>query len=105
MARSRNNNATHGLSGRVDRLVFKTYDYGIVVSKVPNMDNVQWSEGQLGTHSDFSNASAYAKAKLKEPGMEAYYKSIAKPGCSAYNMAVKEYYDKRREGGIIRNKE
>jgi hypothetical protein len=68
MARSRNNNATHGLSGRVDRLVFKIYDYGVVVSKVPNMDNVQWSEGQLATHNDFSNASAYAKANSASRG-------------------------------------
>jgi hypothetical protein len=91
MARVNRNNASEKISGRVDQFVFKQYPGKTVVSKVPDMSRVKWSDKQLEAHDQFRLAASWAKAILSDPDIKAYYHSKAKTGQTAHNVAVGEY--------------
>ncbi|WP_074238539.1 hypothetical protein [Chitinophaga niabensis] len=49
---------------------------------------------QLANQERFKKANNFAKAAIKDPAKKAYYKSIAKPGQSAFNAAFQDAYHK-----------
>jgi hypothetical protein len=91
MARVKNNIATEGLSGQVDRLIFKHYKNKTVVSKVPKMPDT-WSEAQGANRNVFRMAQRWAGLLLRDPEMKEYYRSKATGLQNAYNAAMSEYY-------------
>ncbi len=46
MARLKTNVLVEGFSGRIDRLLFKQYKYGTVISKMPDRNKVKLTANQ-----------------------------------------------------------
>ena len=89
MAKVKNNNASSGISGRVDQFVFKQSKGKTVVSKVPYMDNVKWSDKQQAHRKLFKQAQRWATWMLADPQMNAYY-SVRTTG-DPRNAAISNY--------------
>ena len=67
------------IRGTLYDVVFKKSHSGkIIVSKKPDMSNVEWSEAQWDQRKRFALASDYAKAALAEPKVRAAYQKRAK---------------------------
>jgi len=49
---------------------------------------------QIANQERFKRANDFAKQAMKDPEKKAYYKSIAKPGRTAYHAAFKDAYNK-----------
>ncbi|MRG44506.1 hypothetical protein GFS24_05245 [Chitinophaga sp. SYP-B3965] len=49
---------------------------------------------QLANQERFKKANNFAKAAIKDPEKKAHYKSIAKPGQTAFNAAFQDAYHK-----------
>jgi len=86
-----NNLIIHGMSGTLHGHVFKTYSYGTVVSKVPNMSNIVPSCDQKAKRERFKKAVAYAKAILANPVKKAEMAYRTPPGKLVYHQAIREY--------------
>jgi hypothetical protein len=99
MARS-NNNATNGIRGQIDQIVFKSRagTGKTLTTKVPDMSNVVPSEAQSACRIRFKLAARFAKAKLEKPGMNDYYLTKVKPGQTTYNVVWKEFWDALTNG-------
>jgi hypothetical protein len=54
MARLKSNVLVEGFSGRIDRLLFKQYKYGTVVSKMPDRSKVKLTANQKKQTNDLS---------------------------------------------------
>jgi hypothetical protein len=91
MARVIRNNASEKISGRVDQFVFKHYPDKTVVSKVPDMSRVKWSDKQVNGRELFALASLWATEALSDPDIKAYYQRKAKAGRTAHNVAMSEF--------------
>src|SRR6266404_2572547 len=99
MAKSKNNIATHGLSGRVDQLVFTQRFGKTVVGKTPrHPTSVSTAQEQVRLH--FREAAIYAKAATADPAIKQFYKSKAEPGQSAFNMAFADFFNRPEIGEI-----
>jgi hypothetical protein len=97
MARIKNNDMIESLSGKVgNKLVYKTYAYGTVVSKCPNMSKVKPSTKQKRSNELFRKAVTYAKSIIADPKEKKKYESKLKPGKTVYNTALSEYLKKNR---------
>jgi hypothetical protein len=97
MARVKNNDLIENLSGKVgNKLVYKTYAYGTVVSKYPNMSKVKLSLKQKRSNELFRKAVAYAQSIIADPKEKKKYESKLKPGKTVYNTALAEYLKKSR---------
>jgi hypothetical protein len=92
MARSKNNIATHGLSGRVDWFVFKQWFGQTIVAKRPALNDQEPSEPVKLLRLKFKEAIRYAKAAIADAMNKQYYESKAEPGQSGFNMACADYY-------------
>ena len=91
MSQSKNNIVTKGLSGKVYQLVFKQWFGRTVVAKRPRKFSTVTSN-QLNIRETFKNAAAYAKAAITDAALKLAYKAKAKPGQTAYNMAVADFF-------------
>jgi len=92
MARVKNNMITHNLSGTVNgQLVFKTYAYGTITSKVPDMSNVKLTEKQKAQNARFKKAVSFAKEVLADPEKKALMAQRTPPGKMVYHQAIAEY--------------
>jgi hypothetical protein len=99
MARIKREDFTEHLSGQLNKeLVFKSYSYGMVVTKYPDMSKVKPSELQLREKSRFKEAVAYAKALIQDPFKKAELQATLPKGKSAYHQAIKDYLSKDKEG-------
>lgn len=97
MARVKNNDLVESLSGKVGKkVVYKTYAYGTVVSKYPNMSKVKLSTKQKRSNELFSKAVAYAQSIIADPKEKKKYESKLNPGKTVYNTALSEYLKRNR---------
>lgn len=91
MAKITKNGLLHGMSGTLNGIVFKTYSYGTITSKVPDMSNVVPSEEQKDKRERFKKAVAYAKEVLADPIKKAETAYRTPPGKLVYHQAIREY--------------
>lgn len=80
-----------GMSGTLHGQVFKSYSYGTVVSKVPDMSNIVPSEKQKTERRKFREAVAYAKQIIADPTKKAEMAYRTPPGKLVYHQAIREY--------------
>ena len=93
MAESKNNPITHGLSGTIgDIIVFRQRAGKTIVANTPKESTVLPSKAQQETRVVFKQASIYAVAVTKDPAIKAIYQSKAKPGQTAYNVAIRDFF-------------
>ena len=93
MAESKNNIITHGLSGTIgDLIVFRQRAGKTVVANVPRKSEIPPSKAQVQVQTEFKMASIYAVTALKDPKTKAIYEAKAKPGQSAYNVAIRDFF-------------
>ena len=91
MAKMKDNNATHGIRGKVNQLVYSQRNGETVVSKPP-IRTAPYSEAQKNITSIFKQAVLYARAILQNAAIRLAYKAKAKRGQSAYNLAIADYF-------------
>ena len=91
MGKQKINLATHGLSGKIDTFVYRQRNGITVVSKPPVHTRLV-SDAQGGIRSTFKRAVIYAKAALMDADTRMLYASKAKPGQSAFNMAIADFF-------------
>jgi hypothetical protein len=102
MAKSENNVLTHGLSGKMgDLIVFRQRAGKTIVSNKPKASDMPPSEGQMLIRERFSDAVRYGKAVITDPVSKAAYSAAAPRGTSAYNMAVKDFFNAPDIGEVI----
>jgi hypothetical protein len=94
MAKSNNNIITHGLSGKIgEMVVFSQRGGKTIVGKIPDKSHVIFSEKQKNVNHKFQEAVIYSRGALADPAKKAAYKAAAKPGQSAFNVAVADFFN------------
>ncbi|ADY53287.1 hypothetical protein Pedsa_2746 [Pseudopedobacter saltans DSM 12145] len=92
MAKVKRNVIMQGMSGKIcDQLVLKTYNYGTVVSKIPDMSKVVPSSHQKDKRNRFKEAVAYAKAIIADVHKKAGVAYRTPKGKLVYHQAIREY--------------
>jgi hypothetical protein len=95
MAQVKSNDITEGLSGRLGKLIFRTYKGKTYVARRSSKPKKE-SEGQRNTRSKFKLATQYAKQMMADAERKAYYtdkaKELALP--NAYTAAITDYMRK-----------
>ena len=91
MAKMKDNNATHGIRGKVNQLVYSQRFGETVVSKPP-IRTAPLSESQKNINSIFKQAVLYARTVLQNAVIRQAYKTKAKPGQTAFNLAIADYF-------------
>lgn len=94
MAKSENNEVMYGARGRVGNLVvFKNFGNNqTVISRLKKkVDNPVYTAKQETVKEWFKEAVIYAKGIIADPDLLAVYQRAAKPGTSAYNMALADF--------------
>lgn len=99
MAKSKNNIVTHGLSGRIDELVFRQR-FGQTVVTTHHRSSRKPSDAQLNLRSRFRQAAAYAKAAVSDGATKLFYSLRAKEGQTAYNVALADFFSAPEIGEI-----
>jgi hypothetical protein len=99
MAKSTNNIVTHGLSGKVDLIVFRQLHGQTIVSKTPRSLGPP-SDAQIEIRSRFKEAAMYAKAAIANAALKLFYNSKARGGQSAYNAAMGDFFKKPEIGEV-----
>ncbi|MGV8134119.1 MAG: hypothetical protein AB2L20_02805 [Mangrovibacterium sp.] len=94
MGESKKNLATDGLMGQVGNFVFRRrrVDGKIFVSRHPGEQEAEPTEAQLSVREKFQQAAIYGRAAVSNPETKAEYAAAAKPGQSAYNVAVADFF-------------
>ncbi|MGV8135023.1 MAG: hypothetical protein AB2L20_07400 [Mangrovibacterium sp.] len=94
MAKSSKSMATEGLRGQVGNFVFRRHkaDRKILVLHHPGEQEVESSEAQKTTRVKFQQAAIYGHAAVIDQQLKAKYQAAAKPGQSAYNVAVADFF-------------
>jgi hypothetical protein len=98
MARSQQNiilKALHGAIGK--EFVIKQYGKKTVVSKYPDMTQIQATTLQEEQRNIFKEAVAYVKKIINDPAIKAVYAKKVKRGQTVYNYALKEYLAKKSQ--------
>lgn len=89
MSKSNDNVITRGASGTFGRQVVFTQRHGnTIMGKPPRATNIPPTEKQMAARERFLLASQYAKAVIDNEALKTAYKAKAKPGQSAYNVAM-----------------
>jgi len=94
MAKSENNEVMYGARGKVGNLVvFKNFgnNQTVIAKRPKRADNPMYTEKQLEAKLKFREAVVYAKGVINNPALLAVYQLLAKPGTSAYNLALADY--------------
>src|SRR6476661_8292798 len=89
--KSKRNIATEGLSGRILQFVFSQRHGKTFVGHSPETSE-DVSEAQKQVRSTFKMAATYAKGILSDPAIKTAYQQKAKPGQSAYNVALADFF-------------
>lgn len=101
MAKSENNVLTHGLSGKMGNLIVFRQRAGVtVVSNKPKVSDAPPSEAQKHIRERFLKATKYAKAVIADPATKTTYAAATPAGKTAYNMAVKDFFNAPEIGTI-----
>ena len=87
-----NNPLTKGLSGRFGQIVFRQRHGKTFISKMPCKRKTGPSALESAAREHFKNATIYARSVLADASLKQEYAARAKPGQSAYNVAVAEFY-------------
>ena len=77
MAKMNDNNATHGIRGKVNQLVYSQRNGETVVSKPP-IRTAPYSEAQHNINSIFKQAVLYARSILQNAAIKLAYKKKSK---------------------------
>lgn len=93
MAESKNNVVTHGLSGKIDLLVFRSRGKKTIVSRVPQKSSQPPTAAQEAVKQKFQQAVLYGKSVNANPAQKAAYEDQAKEGQSAYNVAIADFFN------------
>lgn len=91
MAQMNDNNATHGIRGKVNQFVYRQRNGKTVVTKPP-IRTAPYSELQMNITFTFKQAVLYAQSILQNAAIKLAYQAKAKRGRSAFNMAVADYF-------------
>jgi len=91
MSQSKNNIVTEGLSGKLYQLVFKQWFGKTIVAKRPRTVSTV-TANQLTIRESFKAAAMYAKAAMSNAATKLAYKAKAKPGQTAFNMAIADFF-------------
>ncbi len=98
MATVDKNDITLGLSGKLGKqLVFKSYSYGTVVTKYPDMSKVKLSPKQKASNKLFREAVAFAKSVISDPVKRKKYERTLAPGKTVYATAVSDYMKQNKK--------
>jgi hypothetical protein len=105
MATVKTNVLIKGLSGKFGNLVFRTVGNKTIVSPRGNKPNKKKeTDAQRNTRATFKDATAWAKATLRDPDKKAYYQKRAKalqlP--NAYTAAIRDYM---RKSKVVQSKQ
>ena len=93
MAESKNNVVTHGLSGKIDLLVFRQRGKKTIVTKAPVQSSQPPSTAQQGVRTKFQQAVIYGKSVGANPAQKAAYQEQAEEGQSFYNIAIADFFN------------
>lgn len=97
MARVNGNDLTESLSGRIGKqLIFKTYSYGTVVTRFPDMSKVKRTRKQKAASKLFREAVAHAKSVIADPAKYKRYARKLRAGQTVYHAALSEYMKRKR---------
>lgn len=99
MAESKNNVVTHGLSGKIDLLVFRQKNGKTVVSKAPK-EKTSLTVGQQQVNAKFQQAVIYAKAATADAALKAAYNEKTEAGQSAFNLAIADFFNAPNIQGV-----
>lgn len=94
MAKSENNEVMYGARGKVGNLlVFKNFgsNQTVIAKRPKKAENPVYSAKQLEAKLKFREAVVYARGVINNPALLATYQLLAKPGTSAYNLALADY--------------
>ena len=82
------------IHGTLNGLVFKKSPKGnTILTKVPDMSNVEWSQAQKDNRTRMARANDYAAAAMADPKVHRIYeKRAAKENRVPYRLAVSDYY-------------
>jgi hypothetical protein len=84
---------THGLSGKfADVVVFSQRNGRTIASRVPGKRTGPMTAGQLAVQAKFQKAVAYARSVMEDPSNREAYLKKARPGQTAFNMAIADYF-------------
>ena len=89
--KSHENFATEGLSGTYKQVVFSQRAGETIVGKRPGKRKTIPAV-QQAINAMFKNAVIYAKSILADASVKAAYKAKAKPGQSAFNRAIADFF-------------
>jgi hypothetical protein len=94
MAKVRLHPLIEEINGTLFDVVFKRSPNGdMIVSRRPDMSNVEWSPAQKAHRERFKQATAYARAALAEPKLRLRYENRAKrQGKRAWDVAMGDYF-------------
>ena len=93
MARVNYNVVTHGISGKIgDLLQFRQRNGKTIVAKIAARSG-RVTPDQQQVREKFRLAAIYAGSALKNPVMRELYESRATAGQSAYNLAIRDYFN------------
>ena len=94
MAIVRKNSLFEALRGALGKeIVFKQYKDKTVVSRYPDMSNVQPSERQLEQRRLMREASAYASKVKRDPELRTIYEGKLAPGESVFHRAKRDFFE------------
>lgn len=92
MARSINNPIMQGATGRVGKTSFRRTVFGTVIANMQDYEHKKEpTPDQVAFRQRFKKATAYIKARMKEPQFKDRYAALAKPGVSAYTTAFADF--------------
>ena len=93
MARVNYNVVTHGVSGKIgDLLQFRQRNGKTIIAKIAARSGKVAPAQQL-VRDKFRLATAYAKSAIKNPAIRELYETRATGGQSAYNLAIRDYFN------------
>jgi len=92
MAKSHDNNATFGMSGRVGQFVYRQWFGKTVVSKTRRPGSQEPTPDVLTRRTKFREAILFAKNAIQNAQLKAIYSIYANRGKSALNMAFSDRY-------------
>ena len=93
MAESKDNVVTHGLTGKIDVLVFRTRGKKTIVSRAPHKSNKPPTNAQKAVTEKFQRGVIYGKAVANDPAQKAAYQDAAQDGQTFYNVAIADYFN------------
>jgi hypothetical protein len=104
MSKSKNNVITRGATGTFGKQVVFSQRFGETIMSIsPGKRDYPPTKNQQQTRDRFKRANDYAKAMHANEALNAVYKAAARPGLSAYNIAMSDAFKIPQIKGINSN--